>query len=269
MPNDARYQEQFTAYVDLLGFTEISSQTDETTRVRVLELLSGLAALRSEFSVETTDNVDGSKNHRIVPAISSFSDHIVVSYALPMLSNARVNEDFAPIVVVHQFQKLLSTIAASALHIGLLVRGGATIGKLFHAQGVVFGEALIEAYNIESRIAHYPRVVLSRSITERANWTKPPFVVRDQDGMYCVDYLMPILFHVAPPGDQWPAQAKQWVSEAGSVIGQNLRLLEAGGKLNALAKWTWFARNLREGLGRLPDGALNNIGISLSDLPAV
>jgi hypothetical protein len=32
-----------------------------------------------------------------------------------------------------------------------LIRGGATIGKLYDSQGVVFDEAMIEAYEIESR----------------------------------------------------------------------------------------------------------------------
>jgi hypothetical protein len=268
--NEARYQEQFTAYIDLLGFTEVSAQTDETTRLKVLQLLSGMASLRSEFSVETTAHADGSKRHRIIPAISSFSEHIGIRDALePLFSEGRLDEALAPVVVMQQFQRLLSTLAASALRIGLLVRGGATIGKLFHAQGVVFGEALIEAFDIESRIAKYPRVVLSRSITRRANWIKPPFVLRDQDGMYCIDYLMPILFYVASPGDQWARHAKQWFSEISAIIEGSLKRLESEGKLNELAKWIWFARNLREGLGRLPAGAFNDIGLSLETLPQV
>lgn len=65
-----------------------------------------------------------------------------------------------------------------ALRIGLLVRGGATIGKLFDGNGIVFGEAMMEAYHIETRIATYPRVVLSRKITERHDWIKGDLFVR-------------------------------------------------------------------------------------------
>jgi hypothetical protein len=149
-----------------------------------------MALMRSEFDLQTTDRVDGGREHSIVPAISGFSDNIVISYPLSSLfSNGRLDERFGSLVVLGQFQKLVSIIAAAALRIALLVRGGATIGKLFHAQGVVFGDALVDAYRVESKVAKYPRVVLSHSITitKRANWIENPCVVRNQDGMYCID----------------------------------------------------------------------------------
>lgn len=77
------------------------------------------------------------------PAVSTFSDHIVVSYPLQPLYDAGSDEQFTAYTVLYHFSKLLASIAAAALRIGFLVRGGATIGKLYHTRGVVFGEALI------------------------------------------------------------------------------------------------------------------------------
>ena len=42
---EPRYEEQFTAFVDFLGFREASVEIDETTRSKVLALLKELATL--------------------------------------------------------------------------------------------------------------------------------------------------------------------------------------------------------------------------------
>src|ERR1700674_2296218 len=68
------YEEQFTAFVDFLGFSEASAKTDEVTRLKVLDLLVALSTLRGEFGVESTVQ-EGRKTSHIKPAISTFSDH--------------------------------------------------------------------------------------------------------------------------------------------------------------------------------------------------
>ena len=169
---EPNYEEQFTAFVDFLGFSEVSTRTDETTRLKVLGLLLSLSALRGEFNVQSATQENG-KTNLIKPAISTFSDHIVISYPLePIRAEMGNDEHVAAFVIMTQFAELLTSIAAAALRIGFLVRGGATISKLYHALGVVFGEALVEAFQIESRTSIYPRVVLSPQITSRPAWVE-------------------------------------------------------------------------------------------------
>src|SRR5690606_5895550 len=44
----------------------------------------------------------------------------------------------------------------------LLIRGGITIGKLIHEDnGPIFGSAMNEAYYLESKLAIYPRIIVS------------------------------------------------------------------------------------------------------------
>ena len=166
-PNvEPRYEEQFTAFIDFLGFGEVSAGTNEATILKVLNLLRSLSALRGEFDVHSKAEVSGKKIF-VKPAISTFSDHILISYPMqPISDEVGPSERIAAFAITYEFKQLLTSIAATALRIGFLVRGGATIGKLYHAQGVVFGEALIEAFQIESRTSIYPRVVLSPSITK-------------------------------------------------------------------------------------------------------
>ena len=164
------YEEQFTAFIDFLGFSEVSKETDNTSRLKVLNLLLSLSALRSEFAIHSAPNEGGGTSHRIIPAISTFSDHIVISYPLERIARdvgPSSNDSAVAFFILSGFNRLLRSIAAAALRLGFLIRGGATIGKLYHSQGVVFGEAMIEAYEIESRVAVYPRVVVSPRITSR------------------------------------------------------------------------------------------------------
>jgi hypothetical protein len=149
---EPRYEEQFTAFVDFLGFSEASTDIDVETRLKVLALLQSLTTGTS---------------YAITPAISTFSDHIVVSYPLQPIAAKETQETIQVILTLGQFQNLLAMVAAAALEIGFLIRGGATVGRLYHANGVVFGEALVEASSLEARTAIYPRVVLSNRITEK------------------------------------------------------------------------------------------------------
>ena len=55
-------------------------------------------------------------------------------------------------------------IALEALGVGCLLRGGVTIGPLFHENGVVFGGGLVQAYRMESDGARYPRIIVSQSV---------------------------------------------------------------------------------------------------------
>jgi hypothetical protein len=78
---DPKYEEQFTAFVDFLGFSEVSSRTDDTTRRKILGLLLALSTLRGDFDVQSAVN-ETNKTITIKPAISTFSDHIVISFPL-------------------------------------------------------------------------------------------------------------------------------------------------------------------------------------------
>ena len=96
------------------------------------------------------------------PEVSTFSDNIVISYPLASMTK-ELSPHSVPIFVLSQ--TLLSILASQALRLGFLLRGGAAIGRLYHDSGVIFGDALVEAYRLESQIAIYRRVILSPGIT--------------------------------------------------------------------------------------------------------
>jgi hypothetical protein len=262
---EPKYEEQFTAYIDFLGFSEVATKTDEATRSKVLNLLLSLSTLRGESDLQSTV-LESGKQVSFKPAISTFSDHIVISYPLqPFYADTGSDERIGAIFIMDHFTDLLTRIAAAALRIGFLVRGGATIGKLYHAQGVVFGEALIDAFQIESRTSIYPRVVLSRRITSRPMWIQNGHgkLVKDNDGLYHFDYFKGLLFQTAQPGENWFAAVKLWFDDVVTVIDGSLTELENSGRLNEFAKWAWFARQFRSALETQNPELLKSAGVSL------
>lgn len=262
-----KYEETFTAFLDFLGFSEASRELDEAARLKVLSLLLALVELRSEFSAASAREADGSTRYYIKPAISTFSDNIVISFGLETLrATAGDNSRIVGFLVVPQFERLISIIAGQALRLGFLIRGAATIGKLYHSKGVVFGEALIEAVQLEKRTAVYPRVVLSSAVTSALD-LNPGFVKREEDGLFCVDYIRNMVFNVAPPGDTWSANVKAWFHEVVAVIHAALETHARSGNLNKLSKWTWFAKRFRAAVESLPPEACTSLGISVENIP--
>lgn len=261
---EPEYEEQFTAFVDFLGFSEASNRTDDETRLRILNLLRSLSALRGEFEVRTAPEQGGNRIN-IKPAVSSFSDNIVISYPLgPILASTGSNENIAALSILWHFNDLLTKISSAALSLGFLVRGGATIGKLYHAGGVVFGEALVDAVQIESRTSFYPRVILSSKITNREEWMKSQAMnfLRGPDGLYYFDCFTMLTLRSLQGGENWAEDLKAWYHNAADIIGKNLTRLQNEGKLNELSKWAWYAHEFRTGLERLSPVMLKGLGLS-------
>lgn len=96
----------------------------------------------------------------------------------------------------------------------ILLRGALTIGEIYHDENMVFGPAMVEAYELESKVAEFPRIILHDKIeadyeqwlTEvratddqeriydlenEKNYTFKPkgLLTKDNDGHYYVDYL--------------------------------------------------------------------------------
>jgi hypothetical protein len=62
---------------------------------------------------------------------------------------------------------LLTSLEGHALNLlnqGYFTRGAVVRGSLYHDDDMVFGDALLEAYNRENTIARFPRIMISREV---------------------------------------------------------------------------------------------------------
>ncbi len=158
-----KYEKRLIAFIDILGFKEIvrSSEADDTKLDLIHSVLDFLKDWeKSEkwnlklVEIEEDAQKKGVESFDIRGKTNStsFSDSIVVSVKV----EDNINEMASTLIVN------LCFIGAKLIEKGVLFRGGLTIGNLIHNDnGTVFGQGLIEAYQLESNNAKFPRIILS------------------------------------------------------------------------------------------------------------
>lgn len=105
--------------------------------------------------ITTTQLATGQNKFNASPAVSAFSDCIVISY--PQVSSMPVES------ILWSLIKNISNIAALALEKGFLIRGGVSSGMLYHRDGIVFGPALVEASDYKNKLEIF-NATISRNI---------------------------------------------------------------------------------------------------------
>jgi hypothetical protein len=137
------YKERYVAFADILGFAEIVKKSaQDTSGQRHDALVSALIKAGTyDPAVNPSDDIQ----------FQTFSDSIVMSSASTYSG------------LLHIFVSM-TELSLRLLHDGLLIRGAISKGSLHHEQYIMFGPAFLEAYSIETKIAKYPRIVLTREV---------------------------------------------------------------------------------------------------------
>lgn len=240
------YQDHLILYIDLLGFSE-TSFNDVEKKLAVLKLLKNFAVKKRDSQIECDKNGNGYAI-RAQPAISAFSDHVIISYPLKEIRetlNPSADWEF----ILSFFEAYIEEIAINALSLGFLVRGGITTGKLYHSQGVIFGEALIEAYKLESSVANYPRIVIHPKVLDLCQMNAR-MIKEDFDGLYYFHYLesaiIRLQFYKCLLDENRYDKTKEWIDAISSTIQRNIQNHTSSRDLTKLAKWKWFSRYFDE-----------------------
>ncbi|WP_439481932.1 hypothetical protein [Cyclobacterium plantarum] len=203
--NSLTYELRLIAFIDILGFKEIVKQSEtDSSKIQlifsVLEYLKGWEKTEKwnlKFvEIEESAQYKGLSNFdlRGKTNTTSFSDSIVVSVKV----DKNVNEMASTLIVN------LAYIGTVLLEKGILIRGGLTIGNIFHTDnGTVFGQGLIDAFLLETKSAKFPRIVLSDKLlnqlnypleTKRSRYPYHQYLDRFEDG--CVGFHQLIYYQV-------------------------------------------------------------------------
>jgi hypothetical protein len=232
------FADHYTLFLDLLGFAQAVEDSNSARAGTLVMLLRELATARSSFELDRSPQQDGSQRIRIVPEITTFSDHIVASFPLPPVSA------LDPVVidkVLGEAQKVIAGIAFRALGLGFLLRGGLTYGKLFHEGRVVVGEAMIDAYRLEREVATYPRVVVSPRIHSNIPLIeRSRRLLQDSDGALHLNYFSELASQAAGSAQR----LQTWRQ----TIDENIKQLEATRSVSQMANWAWFRDRLEQAL---------------------
>src|SRR6266571_1115432 len=74
--------ERFTLYFDFLGTSDVATNWSKERLYEFLDLLTSIAHIQSEQDIDGSPQGDGSYRFTMTPEVTTFSDHIVVSYPL-------------------------------------------------------------------------------------------------------------------------------------------------------------------------------------------
>lgn len=260
------YETGIVSFVDILGFSSLVSQRE----------CREIAAILDKFQRFTGD--DGGERHAYSPTIMSFSDSVIRIRHIEHRSNVEFP-------IGHLFHELIDLLHAQGelLWQGVLIRGAITVGHISVSENRIFGPAFIEAYQLESRFAVYPRIIVSpRSLHAQAvdgrlvpDHHTPEveqgyvrsLLRQGEDGIWFIDYLRAFAGELDHP-DYYP----EYLSRHREAI---LRAGITEDTVSPLAvKYAWLATYHNSVVNELPEEWFNHydinreeLTISPSDLP--
>lgn len=146
--DEPKLVDSYVTFLDALGSEALLTGTPAAVEARFQRFRRAWAR-----AVE----LSGAKSLPVASA--AFSDNIVVG--IPLVGADGEDALRLVIEVAADFQLLLAVE-------GILCRGGLARGLTWIDDALVFGPGLIDAYNLERRQAHYPRIVLDDEVARAA-----------------------------------------------------------------------------------------------------
>src|ERR1700738_2452509 len=239
--DDLPLLERFTLFFDFLGTADAATSWPKERLYPFLDLLISLAHVESVEDISGTAQENGSYRLIITPEVTTFSDNIVVSY--PSVPDEGPPGDrfksFWAKIVCEDAIRILSAVAEMGLRIGVLIRGGFSFGQLYHENGVVFGEAMVDAYQLENTHAVHPRVLVSERIIEKLTGlpeAELTFLLKDTDGRWHLDYFAEMIRHSSngPIDDE---HARRWKCAHLKTIDTTINAATTLGDTGVREKW--------------------------------
>lgn len=224
------FDDRAVAFIDVLGFRALTSAavSDPAT----LERLGNLVG-RLESAVPNLDrHVSDSVPMELVPQHLYVSDSIILSAPISVTKKDWNHYNGLAIIVMRAIQ-LTHAFAAN----GYLVRGGISIGKVWHTKSNIVGPAYIEAYQTEQS-ADMPRILLTSDVRDMWNRCRggTSRMRIDYRGAFMVnglfDYYVP-----GPDASRAAAAFSTYQDHAASVL-SNCK------NESVLKKWRWFKQYL-------------------------
>ena len=162
----ANYEQRLVLFIDFLGFRAAVDRTVSEPEFldRLINALDSIGKIGLDLDLDSQ-------------RMTQFSDSVVLSY--------RIEEESAVFW-------LLNSIAFCVIELverGFLLRGAVTIGDLLHNERHVVGPAMVRAYEMESREAIFPRVIVDPDVLAIARSATAEHHSEDDEEQYVRDFL--------------------------------------------------------------------------------
>jgi hypothetical protein len=232
----ARYRNRYIAFLDLLGFRWIVEESRrDTNAFRVAEQALRVADHERSFA-EARHSPEASVGDDAL-LVYMFSDTVLIT-SPPTESG------------LSDLIGRVARLSLGLIHNFVFLRGAVVRGDIFEHGHIVFGPGLVHAYDLESTVAWYPRVILTEEIVKRAGAIpyqprgRNPMSLRerfrrDADGQWFIDWLRH--YHaIREPGTHgFPTDSPVDFEAVKSVVTWSLQ--EFRERPRVLAKTNWFA----------------------------
>lgn len=172
----------FCAFIDILGFKQQLQEVHSLGRPQ--KLVDDIAAILNE----STDRIASASERLSFLGLRFFTDCICIGY--------ECDSGGEQAALTHLCELVADCQLAMACR-GLYVRGAITYGSLAFGDRMIIGDSLFEAYALESKVAKWPRVIVSAKVVERfgdamsgsfkSGWDFR--VWEDADVYYFINYL--------------------------------------------------------------------------------
>ncbi|GCD13118.1 hypothetical protein [Clostridium tagluense] len=178
------YRKHIVAFMDILGFKQLITNAEQG----IDDAMLIINKLTNSIEMVMEEN-------RFLSDISYriFSDCICISYDISNVSKERI------VCNIQSFLEQIICIQAQLVLEGIFLRGAICIDNHFENENIIFSQALVKAYELESTKALYPRILVDDSVIEylkKNNIGNSSLsfefygkITRDLDGLNFIDYL--------------------------------------------------------------------------------
>lgn len=170
------FEKRVVLFIDILGFRE-KIHCCEKDNDQITNIYNVLSIMKRHF-----------KNYKDIRRIH-FSDSIVISF--------KAEDNGAILEIIGSIQSLIKKVVNQEF----LLRGSIAFGDIYHDKDFIYGPAMNKAYDLESKKAIVPRIIIQKDIVELSKEHMPSFfnegmeeyvynyISIDLDGNYYIDYF--------------------------------------------------------------------------------
>ena len=243
-----KYENRIVAFIDILGFKDLLDKTtdkDGNDQEETIDyILDAYKVIRETWDLDDKFGMHESmklaierENEAKRKVVSIFSDSIVVSF----LETAQGE--------IYWSLSEIQWMVMNLVNRGILCRGALSSGKLIHTDKIIFGPALVEAYNTESKAALYPRIIISRELIALAGkYGRHPesqelkylenILKKDGDGMYYIDYFLTTQNEMDDPNYDFP----DYIEKIAAMVKKGSRSLRPDVRI----KYMWMREKVND-----------------------
>lgn len=167
------YEQRAIVFMDILGFKNLVKMSESNSEYR-----NTLFNIMKYFKFIEKNNYEGVlRGDEIGKEVTVFSDSIVISYDI----NLPGQVFYILLSIIH--------IQLELTKYRVFLRGGITIGDVYHKGNIVFGPGMVCAYELESQYAQFPRIIVDKKAIEYAYTHPAPQNGSEQELEYVLSLL--------------------------------------------------------------------------------